>query len=143
MILSNLFLSEDSFIGHTYHTQRLVRINYRSSFFRAQTIRWTAWPVNFNLSLESFESQIKGLRHLIDLSLSSPLPFPARVLFTASIGMFISELPTLYPESQPDLIQIKRYHFTARTDQGGPHRCQCGGQQWLWGVQMGRRDDPS
>lgn len=56
-----------------------------------------AWPVNFNLSLESFESQIKGLRHLIDLSLSSPLPFPARVLFTASIGMFINITSRLEP----------------------------------------------
>lgn len=47
-----------------------------------------AWPVNFNLSLESFEPQVKGLRHLVDLSLSSPHPSPPRVLFTASIGMF-------------------------------------------------------
>ena len=31
------------------------------------------WPVNFNLSITSFEPQIRGIRHLIDFCLSSKL----------------------------------------------------------------------
>ena len=33
-----------------------------------------AWPVNFNLSLQSFEPNVKSLRQLVDIALSSPLP---------------------------------------------------------------------
>ncbi|CAL1699334.1 unnamed protein product [Somion occarium] len=46
-----------------------------------------AWPVNFNLSLSSFEVIIKGVRALIDLALSSPLPSPPRLVFISSIGV--------------------------------------------------------
>ncbi|KAF8968163.1 hypothetical protein BDZ97DRAFT_1655638 [Flammula alnicola] len=47
-----------------------------------------AWPVDFNLSLTSFEPNIKGLRHLIDFSLSSPLSQPPSLIFTSTIGVF-------------------------------------------------------
>ncbi|KAH9841056.1 uncharacterized protein C8Q71DRAFT_436612 [Rhodofomes roseus] len=47
-----------------------------------------AWRVDFNLSLESFEPNVKGVRHLIDFALSSPRPSPPRTLFTSSIGVF-------------------------------------------------------
>ncbi|KAK0461857.1 acetyl-CoA synthetase-like protein [Desarmillaria tabescens] len=43
-----------------------------------------AWPVNFNLNLSSFESNIRGLRKLIDLALVTP----ARLIYTSSIGVF-------------------------------------------------------
>ncbi|PYH91829.1 NRPS-like enzyme [Aspergillus ellipticus CBS 707.79] len=46
----------------------------------------TAWPVNFNLPLTSFESHIKGLHNLINFSLSVNLPHPAVLLFCSSIS---------------------------------------------------------
>lgn len=46
-----------------------------------------AWPVNFNLSLLSFESQLKTIRNLVDLALSSHRPAPPRFLFVSSIGV--------------------------------------------------------
>ncbi|KAJ7846441.1 hypothetical protein B0H13DRAFT_1907776 [Mycena leptocephala] len=36
----------------------------------------TAWPVDFNLALRSFEPNIKGLRNLLDFSLDSPFMEP-------------------------------------------------------------------
>ncbi|TFY76506.1 hypothetical protein EWM64_g7507 [Hericium alpestre] len=47
-----------------------------------------AWPVDFKLSLGSFEPSIHGLRNLVDLALSSLLPTPSCVAFTGSIGIF-------------------------------------------------------
>ncbi|KAK0491291.1 hypothetical protein IW261DRAFT_1547429 [Armillaria novae-zelandiae] len=43
-----------------------------------------AWRVDFNLGLSSFESNIRGLRSLIELALASQ----ARLVFTSSIGVF-------------------------------------------------------
>ena len=47
----------------------------------------TAYPVNFNLSLTSFEPAIKDLRKIIDLALASPLAEPPSILFTSSISV--------------------------------------------------------
>ena len=47
----------------------------------------SAWAVNFNLSVRSFEAQhIAGLRHLLDLCLSVPFSQPARLAFISSIS---------------------------------------------------------
>ncbi|KAF9556254.1 acetyl-CoA synthetase-like protein [Agrocybe pediades] len=46
-----------------------------------------AWPVDFNLSLASFESSIKGLHNLINFALNSPRPSPPTLVFTSSIGV--------------------------------------------------------
>ncbi|KZS89154.1 acetyl-CoA synthetase-like protein [Sistotremastrum niveocremeum HHB9708] len=47
----------------------------------------TAWHLNFNLSVESFEKpHIAGVRHLIDLVLSSPRPVCPRFVFLSSIS---------------------------------------------------------
>ncbi|KAK0190677.1 hypothetical protein F5146DRAFT_564151 [Armillaria mellea] len=51
-----------------------------------------AWRVDFNLGLSSFESNIRGLRKLIDLALVSQ----ARVVYTSSIGVFLNA-----PEDHP------------------------------------------
>lgn len=44
-----------------------------------------AWRLDFNLSLSSFESNIRSTRTLIDLALSSPQPSNIRFIFTSSI----------------------------------------------------------
>lgn len=45
-----------------------------------------AWRLDFNLSLASFESHVKGSRVLIDLARSSRHSSLVRFLFTSSIG---------------------------------------------------------
>ncbi|KAL4248625.1 Adenylate-forming Reductase [Abortiporus biennis] len=47
-----------------------------------------AWPVDFNLSLFSFEGAIQGVRNLVDFALGSPYTEPPRILFVSSIGVF-------------------------------------------------------
>ncbi|KIJ53853.1 hypothetical protein M422DRAFT_242115 [Sphaerobolus stellatus SS14] len=51
-----------------------------------------AWRVYFNLSLLSFKPNVKGLRNLIDLSLSSPFTEPPPIIFLSSVGIFNCEL---------------------------------------------------
>ncbi|KZT01334.1 acetyl-CoA synthetase-like protein [Laetiporus sulphureus 93-53] len=46
------------------------------------------WPVDFNLSLASFEKSVKGLRSLIDFALGSPQATPPKLLFMSSISVF-------------------------------------------------------
>ncbi|KAJ3851387.1 putative aminoadipate reductase [Lentinula lateritia] len=45
-----------------------------------------AWRLDFNLSLFSFEPQVRGMRNLIDLARSSRRASSSRFLFTSSIG---------------------------------------------------------
>ncbi|KAK0499792.1 hypothetical protein EDD18DRAFT_1460649 [Armillaria luteobubalina] len=45
-----------------------------------------AWRVDFNLGLSSFEPNIRGLRKLIDIALTSQ----ARLVYTSSIGVFLN-----------------------------------------------------
>ncbi|KAG2005480.1 CurK protein [Coprinopsis cinerea AmutBmut pab1-1] len=47
-----------------------------------------AWPVHFNLSLESFEPSIRDLRCLIDFVLASPRVDKPKFIFTSTIGVF-------------------------------------------------------
>lgn len=55
---------------------------------RRQTtlILHAAWPVNFNLSLTSFEPHIAGLHNLLQLALDVPWRHPAAMLFASSIS---------------------------------------------------------
>ncbi|KAI9042662.1 acetyl-CoA synthetase-like protein [Aspergillus affinis] len=46
----------------------------------------SAWPVNFNIPLHSFEPHIAGLHHLLQFSLSVHRPDPAQVFFCSSIS---------------------------------------------------------
>ncbi|KAJ3532133.1 hypothetical protein NM688_g7469 [Phlebia brevispora] len=47
-----------------------------------------AWPVNFNLSLDTFEPSVRAVRQLVDLALSSPHRKPPTLVFISSIGVF-------------------------------------------------------
>ncbi|KAM5543840.1 hypothetical protein V8D89_002457 [Ganoderma adspersum] len=53
-----------------------------------------AWQVNFNLKVSSFESDFLGLRHLLELSLSSPYVVPPKVMFVSSIGVLTNHKTT-------------------------------------------------
>ncbi|KZT19362.1 acetyl-CoA synthetase-like protein [Neolentinus lepideus HHB14362 ss-1] len=45
-----------------------------------------AWPVNFNLSIESYDPHIGGALHLLNLALRSPYSRPASFFFSSSIS---------------------------------------------------------
>ncbi|KZO93602.1 acetyl-CoA synthetase-like protein [Calocera viscosa TUFC12733] len=45
-----------------------------------------AWRLDFNMSVSSFESHIRGARNLMDLALKSERPSKPQFLFTSSIG---------------------------------------------------------
>lgn len=51
-----------------------------------------AWKVDFNLSIHSFQPDIKGARNLVDLAISSPYKTAPSILFVSSIGVFMSML---------------------------------------------------
>lgn len=51
---------------------------------------YLAWRVDFNLTVASFESNLKATRNLIDLSLTSPYDKAPRVVFIGSIGVIRS-----------------------------------------------------
>ncbi|KAL8933717.1 MAG: hypothetical protein Q9216_006236 [Gyalolechia sp. 2 TL-2023] len=58
-----------------------------------------AWPVNFQLTLSSFEPQIQGLHNLLQLSLSSPYSIPAKLLFCSSVAAALgTPVPAKIPE---------------------------------------------
>ncbi|KAJ6472708.1 hypothetical protein C8R47DRAFT_1295530, partial [Mycena vitilis] len=60
---------------------------YRQMQQRVTHIIHTAWPVDFNLALRSFEPNIRGVRKLVDFSLGSPFSQPPRLLYASSIGI--------------------------------------------------------
>lgn len=59
-----------------------------------------AWPVNFNIHLQSFVPQLERLRDLLDLSLSVRRPEPARLLFCSSISTaYNTPTPAIIPDA--------------------------------------------
>ena len=69
----------------------MVGHSAKSNLFDKNLMASLAWPVNFNLSLRSFEPSVRGVRHLIDLALGSPYPVPPQIVFVSSVGVFRGE----------------------------------------------------
>ncbi|KAI8995249.1 acetyl-CoA synthetase-like protein [Trametes punicea] len=65
------------------------------------------WKVDFNLSIHSFDVDLRGARNLVDLAISSPYKDAPRILFVSSVGIFanykgpapVPEIPLDDPES--------------------------------------------
>ncbi|KND91935.1 Carboxylic acid reductase [Tolypocladium ophioglossoides CBS 100239] len=57
---------------------------YAELRFTADRIIHNAWPVNFNMSVASFEPHIRGVRHLVDFSSAAAKRVP--VIFVSSVG---------------------------------------------------------
>ncbi|CEI67696.1 hypothetical protein FVEN_g9515 [Fusarium venenatum] len=57
---------------------------YDNLLARVDRIIHNAWPVNFNISVSSFESSIRGVRHLVDFSVAADKDVP--IIFISSIG---------------------------------------------------------
>ncbi|KAG6878148.1 hypothetical protein C0993_011566 [Termitomyces sp. T159_Od127] len=64
----------------------LVRDLYSLLSQTVNVVIHNAWRLDFNISLESYEPNIQGIRHLVDLIRSGPRPLDARFLFVSSIG---------------------------------------------------------
>jgi thioester reductase-like protein len=62
----------------------LGQAKYDSLLATADRIIHNAWPVNFNISVSSFESSIRGVRHLVDFSAAAAKDVP--IIFISSIG---------------------------------------------------------
>ena len=72
---------------HRLHTSYTMVSPSPSSLLRVHTTLITAYRVNFNLNLASFEPNVQAARNLVDLALSSPYPHPPRLLFESSVGV--------------------------------------------------------
>lgn len=87
----------------------------------------SAWPVNFNRNLASFDSHVKALSNLVRLSLlsaatrSSSSP-PTRLLFASSIAV-VGRYPTLNPDG---LLEVPE------TDVGAENTAEFGYPEAKW-----------
>lgn len=74
-----------------------------------------AWPVNFQLGLPSFIPSLHGLQNLIQFSLSSTLPTPARLIFCSSISAALgTPAPARIPEAPiQSLEQVSQTGYAA------------------------------
>jgi thioester reductase-like protein len=67
----------------------------------ADRVIHNAWPVNFNISVASFEPHIRGVRHLVDFASAAEKRVP--VVFVSSIGTVDGwSLPVSVPEQRID-----------------------------------------
>ncbi|TDZ38354.1 Non-canonical non-ribosomal peptide synthetase FUB8 [Colletotrichum spinosum] len=57
---------------------------YARLLAEADRVVHNAWPVNFNMSAETFEPHVRGVRHWVDFSLAAARDVP--VVFISSIG---------------------------------------------------------
>ncbi|KAI1416078.1 acetyl-CoA synthetase-like protein [Hypoxylon sp. FL1857] len=77
----------------------------------ATLIIHAAWPVNFNVSLNSLIPHVVGLHNLLELSLRVPCSDPARLVFASSISTaFRMPTPANVPEGP-----IPSLHYAAAT----------------------------
>ncbi|CAE6515468.1 unnamed protein product [Rhizoctonia solani] len=71
----------------------LVRKDYEEIRSSATMIIHNAWQVDFNWNIQSFEPNVQGTRHLVDLALSSSWKRAPRLIFTSSISVAGLGLP--------------------------------------------------
>ncbi|KAI1276494.1 putative NRPS-like enzyme [Xylaria sp. FL0933] len=92
----------------------------------ATLIIHAAWPVNFNISLESFKPQLAGLRNFLDLA--SQTPSPARVVFISSISAaFNMPLPANVPEARLESLEYAADTGYGRSKLVGERICEAAG----------------
>ncbi|KAJ6555930.1 hypothetical protein B0H19DRAFT_1210704 [Mycena capillaripes] len=76
---------------------------YKELYKRVTHIIHSDWPVNFNITLGSFEPNVQGLRNLVDFSLTSPFSEPRTLLYASSIGVFHSTPTELHARGHPEV----------------------------------------
>ncbi|KAB8211953.1 hypothetical protein BDV34DRAFT_233934 [Aspergillus parasiticus] len=88
------------------------------------------WPVNFSRNLRSFERDgILGLRNLIDTTLKSKGPVPARIVFFSSIGTAMCTPSPDIPEEVPVQFDYAQTTGYARSKYVAEHICQIACQE--------------
>ena len=87
------------------------------------------WKIDFNMGLAAFEDNIKGVRNLIDLALSSSLSSPPHFLFPSSPAVVHSMC--YLPHSFASLILLSHRSSRARTSARGSSRRRNGARHWL------------
>lgn len=84
----------------------------------------SAWSVNFNLHLSSFErDSIAGLKHLLDLSLKAQRPAPASFNFCSSISAVAHTATYTVPETLPAKLSYAQDMGYAQAKLVGEHLC--------------------
>jgi hypothetical protein len=84
----HLGLSKDLYEEVSGHSHRRDPSDQRRQIRSSVTIIiHNAWRLDFNLALSSFEPNVRGTRHLLDLALTATHASAARVLFTSSIAV--------------------------------------------------------
>ncbi|KAJ3568470.1 hypothetical protein NPX13_g6412 [Xylaria arbuscula] len=92
----------------------------------ATLILHAAWPVNFNISLESFKPQLGGLRNFLDLA--SETPSPTRVVFISSISVaFNMPKPANVPEAPLESLEYAAATGYGRSKLVGERICEAAG----------------
>jgi thioester reductase-like protein len=86
----------------------LGAMKYKEMLGAVDRIIHNAWPVNFNISVSSFEPYIRGVRNLVDFSSAAPKQVP--IIFISSIGTVQNwNSPARVPEdafSDPSLARM-------------------------------------
>ncbi|KAI0526483.1 putative NRPS-like enzyme [Xylaria bambusicola] len=96
----------------------------------ATLIIHAAWPVNFNISLESFKPQLAGLRNL--LGLASETYSPARIVFISSISTaFNMPKPAKVPEARLESLEHAAATGYGRSKLVGERICERAGSSGL------------
>ncbi|GAP89220.1 putative nrps-like enzyme [Rosellinia necatrix] len=94
----------------------------------ATLIIHAAWPVNFNIPLESFRPHIAGLRNL--LNLGSETPTLTRVVFISSISVaFNMPKPASVPEAPLSSLEHTAGTGYARSKLVGERICEIAGER--------------
>ena len=85
----------------------------------------SAWAVNFNLGIRSFEEQhIKGVHNLVQFSLSVSSPAPARFFFCSSIATALgTPSPATIPETPVSNLEAALPQGYARSKLVSEHIC--------------------
>ncbi|KAJ6023980.1 hypothetical protein N7540_004777 [Penicillium herquei] len=90
-------------VGHANFGEILSK--NQNILYSTTSIIHAAWPVDFNLSLESFRPHLSSLQSILHFSLKVSSP-PARVIFCSSISTTLSTpAPAIIPESLSSQLQ--------------------------------------
>ena len=113
-------------ITHVIHIGRFLDCRYAS----AMLTKAGGWRIDLNMGLSAFEDDIKGVRNLIDLALSSSLSSPPHFLFPSSPAVVHS---TCYPLRSSTLLILCSLRLSwARTSARGSGRRRDGARYRLW-----------
>ena len=97
---------------------------YESVASNLRCVIHSAWSVNFNMSLESFEADcIQGTRQLINLCLHSRTTTPAEFIFCSSISAAANEKAREVPEDIPSSLKAAQRTGYAQSKLVGEHVC--------------------